>query len=69
MDATDNNGKKKTYYDYNEEICELDYGPNFKVPLFRCHWVKLSGGGVTKDQYEIIIVDLNNLGYRDESLS
>ena len=43
-----------------------DYGPNFKVPLFRCQWVKLSGGGVTKDEYEMTIVDLNNLGYRDE---
>ena len=34
--------------------------------LFRCQWVKLSGGGVTKDEYGIIIVDLNNLGYKDE---
>ena len=32
----------------------------------RCQWVKLSGGGVTKDQYGMTIVDLNNLGYRDE---
>ena len=37
---------------------------NFKVPLFWCHWVKLTG--VTKDQYGMTIVDLNNLGYRDE---
>ena len=28
--------------------------------------MKLTGGGVTKDQYGMIIVDLNNLGYRDE---
>jgi hypothetical protein len=28
--------------------------------------VKLTGGGVTKDQYGMTIVDLNNLGYRDE---
>ena len=34
MDATDNNGKKDTYYGYIEEIWELDYGLNFKVPLF-----------------------------------
>ena len=27
---------------------------------------KLSGGGVTKDEYGMTIVDLNNLGYRDE---
>ena len=25
-----------------------------------------SGGGVTKDEYGMTIVDLNNLGYRDE---
>jgi hypothetical protein len=28
--------------------------------------VKLTGGGVTKDQHGMTIVDLNNLGYRDE---
>ena len=66
MDATDNNGKKNTYYDYIEEIRELDYGPNFKVPPFHCQWVKLSGGEVTKDEYVMTIVDLNNLRYRDE---
>ena len=66
MDATDNNGKKETFYGYIEEIWKLDYGPNFKVPLFHCQWVKLSGGGITKDVYEMTIVDLNNLGYRDE---
>jgi len=64
MDATDSNGKKETFYGYIEEIWELDYCPIFKVPLFRCQWVKLTG--VTKDQYGMTIVDLNNLGYRDE---
>ena len=34
MDATDSNRKKETFYGYIEEIWELDYGPNFKVPLF-----------------------------------
>ena len=58
--------EKNTYYGYIEEIWELDYGPNFKVPLFRCQRVKLSGGGVTKDEYVMTIVDLNNLGYRDK---
>ena len=29
---------------------ELDYAPNFKIPLFRCQWVKLTGGGVTVDK-------------------
>ena len=32
--------------------------------LFWCQWVKLTG--VTKDQYGMTIVNLNNLGYRDE---
>jgi hypothetical protein len=36
FDATGYNGKKDTYYGYIEEIWELDYGPNFKVPLFWC---------------------------------
>ena len=45
----------------------LDYGPSFKVPLFRCKWVKLTGGGVIVDQqYGTTIVDLNNLAYKEE---
>jgi hypothetical protein len=66
MDATDNNGKKEIYYGYIEEIWELHYEPILKIHLFRCQWVKLTGGGVTKDQYGMTIVDLNNFGYRDE---
>jgi hypothetical protein len=66
MDATDNNGKKKTYYGYVEEIWELDYRPILKIPLFWCQWVKLNGGGVAKDQYGMTTVDLKNLGYRYE---
>jgi hypothetical protein len=44
FDAAKDNGRKDTYY--IEEIWELDYGPSFKVPLFRCKWVKLTGGRV-----------------------
>ena len=36
-------------------------GASISLPM-----VKLSGGGVTKDEYGMTIVDLNNLGYRDE---
>ena len=62
FDAIDENGQKDTYYGYIEEIWELDYGPNFKVPLFRCKWVKLTGGGVKVDnKYGMTTVDLNNL--------
>jgi hypothetical protein len=35
--------------------------------LFRCKWVKMTGGGVKLDeQYGMPTVDLNNLGYLDE---
>jgi hypothetical protein len=33
FDAVTGKGRTKTYYGYIEEIWELDYGPNFKVPL------------------------------------
>jgi hypothetical protein len=67
FDATDDNEQKVTYYGYIEEIWELNYGPTFKVPLFRCKWVKLTGGGVDVDQkYGMTTVDLNNLAYMDE---
>ena len=68
FDATDDeNGQKDTYYGYIEEIWELDYGPSFRVPLFRCKWVKLTGGGVLLDKkYNMTTVDLNNLAYMDE---
>ena len=65
FDATGYNGQKETYYGYIEEIWELDYGPNFKVPLFRCQWVKMTGVKVDQ-QYGMTTVDLNNLGYRNE---
>jgi hypothetical protein len=34
VDATDPNGKRQTYYGRIEDIWELYYAPNFKVPLF-----------------------------------
>jgi len=67
IDLTNPNRNKETYYDRIEEIWELDYGPYFKVSLFWCQWVKVTGGGVTVDhQYGMTTMDLNNLGYRDE---
>ena len=38
-----------TYYGYIVDIWELDYGPDFKVPLFKCKWVNLLGDGVQVD--------------------
>ena len=35
--------------------------------MFRCKWVKLTGGGVEVDKkYGMTLLDLNNLGYLDE---
>ena len=67
IDATDPNGNKQTYYGRIEEIWELNYAPTFKVPLFKCQWVKATGGGVAVDnQYGMTTMDLNNIGYKDE---
>ena len=58
---------KDTYYGYIVDIWELDHGVDFKVPLFKCKWFNLSGGGVQVDpQYGMTTVDLKNLGYTDE---
>ncbi|KAK1696994.1 hypothetical protein QYE76_013691 [Lolium multiflorum] len=62
FDAEDDNGNKVTYYGYIEEIWELDYGPNFKVPLFRCKWFNLKDGVQVDPQYGMTTVDLKNLG-------
>ena len=65
FDARNNNRQKDTYYGYIDEIWELDYGPTFKVPLFWCKWVKMTGVKVD-EQYGMTMVDLKNLGYLDE---
>jgi hypothetical protein len=44
---------------------ELEYGP-LNIPLFLCQWVKLTGGGIRKDQYGMTIVDLTKIGFKDE---
>ena len=49
---------KDTYYGYIEEISELYYGRDLKIPLFQCKWVNMTGGGVKEDpQYGMTIVD------------
>ena len=65
FDAATDKEQKDTYYGYIDEIWELDYAPTFKVPLFRCKLVKMTGVMVV-EQYGMTTVDLNNLGYLDE---
>ena len=67
IDAIDDNGRKNSYYGIIEEIWELEYGP-LNIPLFLCQWVKLTSGGITKDQYGMTTVDLTKIGYKDEPL-
>jgi hypothetical protein len=66
VDAMEPNGNIHTYYGRIEEIWELDYAHNFKVPLFRCQWVKMNGGVLVNKEYRMTIVDLNNIGYRND---
>ena len=54
-----------SYYGYIEEIWELDYGQNLQIPVFKCKWVK-HPNGVEVDDYGITLVDLKNVGYKDD---
>jgi hypothetical protein len=36
-----------------------------KTPLFKCQWVQ-HPGGVTVDNYELTLVDLKKVGYKDD---
>jgi hypothetical protein len=65
IDSMDNNNYNNSYYGVIEEIWELEYGP-LNIPLFLCQWVKLTGGGIKKDQYGNTIVDLTKIGLKDE---
>nr|ABA97003.1 transposon protein, putative, CACTA, En/Spm sub-class [Oryza sativa Japonica Group] len=65
VDAMGHDGTTGTYYGAIEDIWELDYGL-LKVPLFRCQWVRLTGGGVMIDDSGMTTVDLNKVGYSDE---
>jgi hypothetical protein len=39
----------------------------FEDPIFKCQWVKVTGGGVTVDnEYGLTIADLSNIGYKYE---
>ena len=65
VQAIDEDDKLTSYYGYIEKIWELDYGENLQIPVFRCKWVK-HPHGVLVDEYGFTILDLNNVGHRDE---
>jgi hypothetical protein len=57
---------KTTNYGYIHDIWELDYGAKLKIPVFKCQWVKHSNG-VSVDNYGLTLVDLKNIGHKDNS--
>jgi len=53
-----------TYYEFIEEIWEVDY-TKFFVPDFMCKWVD-NKSGVKIDESKFTLVDFRKTGYRDE---
>jgi hypothetical protein len=64
-DAYDCDGYRKTYYGFIEEIWEMEYRENMKVPLFHCQWIK-HPDGVKYDKHGMTIVNFRFLGYREQ---
>jgi hypothetical protein len=65
VDVEDSMGKINAYYGYIEEIWELNYGIFVQIPIFKCQWVK-HPQGVEIDDYGFTVVDLTNVGHKDE---
>jgi hypothetical protein len=57
-------GETKTYYGQIEEIWELDYGGDLKIPIFRCQWVKPKA--VVVDEFWLTTIELQSVGYKDD---
>jgi hypothetical protein len=58
-------GQSTTYFGVIDDIWEVYYGSNIQILVFQCHWVK-HPKGVEVDGYGLMIVDLNNVGYKDD---
>jgi hypothetical protein len=65
VDAKDSTGPKNAYYGYIEEIWELNYGMSVQIPTFKCQWLK-HPQGIEIDDYGFIIINLRNVGHKDE---
>jgi hypothetical protein len=50
---------------YIENIWELDYGVRLQILVFKCQWVK-HPNGVSVDNYGLTLVDLKNVGRKDD---
>jgi hypothetical protein len=65
VDAKYSIGQKNAYYRYIEEIWEVNYGMSLQIPVFKCQWVK-HPQGIEVDEYGFTIIDLRNMGHKDE---
>jgi Domain of unknown function (DUF4216) len=52
------------YYGRIEKIWELDYR-KFTMPVFKCSWIN-NRHGVRKDEYGVITMNFDRLGYGSE---
>jgi hypothetical protein len=53
------------YCGYIQDIWELDYSLRIRIPVFKCEWIK-HPNGVNVDNYRLTLVDLKNLGHKDD---
>ena len=53
------------YFGFIDDIWEVHYGSKIQISVFRCRWVK-HWKGVEVDGYGLMIVDLNNVDYKDD---
>jgi hypothetical protein len=65
IEAFDPLGVKTTYYGYVQDIWEFNYGVRSQIPIFKCQWVK-HPNGVSVDNYGLTLVDLKNVGHKDD---
>ena len=64
-EAYDTTGEKVTYCGFIDEIWELDYGVNLKIPVFLCKWIK-HPNDVVVDNYRFTTDDLCIVGHNDD---
>jgi glucose dehydrogenase len=56
---------KITNYAHIQDIWELDYNARLQIPISKCQWVKHLNG-VSVDNYRLTLVDLKNVGHKDD---
>jgi hypothetical protein len=66
IEAIDPQELKTTYYGYIQDIWELNYSLRIRIPIFRCQCIK-HPNGVNVDNYGFTLIDLKNLGHKDDS--